>query len=85
MNDRSYVRLKRNGEIINRPSREYLDNIEINEYMSCVIDHKNIIHENYSLLNDYYFEGIPDSVISDFKYNINTFILTLLRISGIIR
>jgi len=69
MNDRSYVRLKRNGEIINRPSREYLDNIDINEYMSCVIDHKNIIHENYSLLNDYYFEGIPDSVISDFKYN----------------
>jgi hypothetical protein len=69
MNNRSYVRLKRNGEIINRPSREYLDNIEINEYMSCVIDHKNIIHENYSLLNDYYFEGIPDSVISDFKYN----------------
>jgi hypothetical protein len=48
---------------------EYLDNIDINEYMSCVIDHKNIIHENYSLLNDYYFEGIPDSVISDFKYN----------------
>jgi hypothetical protein len=69
MNNRSYVRLKRNGEIINRPSREYLDNIDINEYMSCVIDHKNIIHENYSLLNDYYFEGIPDSVISDFKYN----------------
>jgi hypothetical protein len=34
-----------------------------------VIDHKNIIHENYSLLNDYYFEGVPDSVISDFKYN----------------
>ena len=69
MNNRSYVRLKRNGEIINRPSREYLDNIDINEYMSCVIDHKNIIHENYSLLNDYYFEGVPDSVISDFKYN----------------
>jgi hypothetical protein len=69
MNDRSYVRLKRNGEIINRPSREYLDNIDINEYMSCVIDHKNIIHENYSILNDYYFEGIPESVISDFKYN----------------
>lgn len=69
MNNKSYVRLKRNGEIINRPSREYLDNIGINEYMSCVIDHKNIIHENYSLLNDYYFEGIPESVISDFKYN----------------
>ena len=69
MRNGSYVRLKRNGEIINRPSREYLDNIDINEYMSCVIDHKNIIHENYSLLNDYYFEGIPDSVISDFKYN----------------
>lgn len=69
MNNRSYVRLKRNGEIINRPSKEYLDSIDINEYMSCVIDHKNIIHENYSLLNDYYFEGIPDSVISDFKYN----------------
>jgi hypothetical protein len=69
MNNRSYVRLKRNGEIINRPSREYLDNIDINEYMSCVIDHKNIIHENYSILNDYYFEGIPESVISDFKYN----------------
>ena len=69
MNDRSYVRLKRNGEIINRPSREYLDNIDINEYMSCVIDHKNIIHENYSILNDYYFEGIPESIISDFKYN----------------
>ena len=69
MNNRSYVRLKRNGEIINRPSREYLDNIDINEYISCVIDHKNIIHENYSILNDYYFEGIPESVISDFKYN----------------
>ena len=69
MRNGSYVRLKRNGEIINRPSREYLDNIDINEYMSCVIDHKNIIHENYSLLNDYYFEGIPYSVISDFKYN----------------
>ena len=37
--------------------------------MSCVIDHKNIIHENYSILNDYYFEGIPESIISDFKYN----------------
>lgn len=69
MNNRSYVRLKRNGEIINRPSREYIDNIDINEYMSCVIDHKNIIHENYSMLNDYYFEGIPDNVISNFKYN----------------
>ena len=69
MNERSYVRLKRNGEIINRPSREYLDRIDINEYMSCVIDHKNIIHENYSMLNDYYYEGIPESVISDFKYN----------------
>lgn len=69
MRNGSYVRLKRNGEIINRPSREYLDNIDINEYMSCVIDHKNIIHENYSMLNDYYFEGIPDNVISNFKYN----------------
>ena len=69
MNNRSCVRLKRNGEIINRPSREYLDSIDINEYMSCVIDHKNIIHENYSILNDYYFEGIPESIISDFKYN----------------
>lgn len=68
-NNRSCVRLKRNGEIINRPSKEYLDSIDINEYMSCVIDHKNIIHENYSMLNDYYFEGIPESVISDFKYN----------------
>ena len=69
MNNRSCVRLKINGKIINRPSREYLDSIDINEYMSCVIDHKNIIHENYSTLNDYYFEGIPESVISDFKYN----------------
>ena len=69
MRNGSYVRLKRNCEIINRPSREYLDDIDINEYMSCVIDHKNIIHENYSMLNDYYFEGIPESVISDFKYN----------------
>ena len=69
MNDRSYVRLKRNGEIINRPSREYLDSIDINEYMSCVVDHKNMIHENYSMLNDYYFEGIPEKIISDFKYN----------------
>ena len=67
--DRSYVRLKINGEIINRPSREYLDNISIDEYMSCVIDHKNFIHENYSMLNDYYFYGIPENIISDFKYN----------------